>query len=128
MVEDNRPSGINPADRRSEERILVSVPVEITTVDGGGCLHTERTFIEDVSSLGCRFSVRGTVQQGDTVAVMPMGPHGKNIPGEKPRLFEIMWIAPKANGLTVGARLLQGEKLANAKFPADLSVAKQHVE
>jgi PilZ domain-containing protein len=101
--------------RRAERRILVHVPVEVTEVDGEGRAFTERTFIEDVSDFGCRFSTRGLVQQGDTITVKLLGPDGNNLPGEEPRLFEIMWTARKERGTTVGARLLQGEKLDKIK-------------
>ena len=94
--------------RRAERRILVHVPVEVTEVDGEGRSFTERTFIEDVSDFGCRFSTRGLVQQGDTVAVKLLGPHGNSLPDEEPRLFEIMWVARKERGTTVGARLAPG--------------------
>jgi hypothetical protein len=103
--------------RRAERRILVNVPVEVTEINGEGRHITERTFIEDVSDFGCRFSTRGQVQQGDTVSVKPIGPNGRALPGEEPHLYEIMWVARKEHSSTVGARLLQGEKLANIKFP-----------
>ncbi len=105
--------------RREERRILVHAPVEVTEIHGEGHHFTERTFIEDVSDFGCRFSARGPVQQGDTVAVKILGPRGNNLPGEEPRLYEIMWVARKERSSTVGARLLQGEKLANIKFPPE---------
>jgi hypothetical protein len=104
-------------ERRSERRILVNVAVEVTELDSEGHPFTEHTFIEDVSDLGCRFSTRGPVRQGDTVAVKILGPNGANLPDEQPRYYEIMWVAPKKQGATVGARLIQGEKLANLKFP-----------
>jgi hypothetical protein len=77
----------------------------------------DRTFIEDVSDFGCRFTTRGPVKQGDTVAVKILGSYGNNLPDEEARLYEIMWVTPRGRSFTVGARLLQGEKLANAKFP-----------
>jgi hypothetical protein len=39
-----------------------------------------------------------------------------------------MWIATKDHGFTVGARLLQGEKLANAKFPPEKGRQKTRSE
>ncbi|HXP78482.1 MAG TPA: PilZ domain-containing protein [Verrucomicrobiae bacterium] len=101
--------------RRAERRILVHVPVEVTEVDGKGNPFTERTFIEDVSDFGCRFSTRGPVQQGDTVSVKVLGSGGKTLPDEEPRLYEVMWVARKEHGTTVGARLFHGEKLTDIK-------------
>ena len=105
--------------RRAERRILVHVPVEVTEVDGEGHAFTERTFIEDVSDFGCRFSTRGPVQKGDTVAVKILGSNGKALPDEESRFYEIMWVAPNSHGFTVGARLHQGEKLASVMHPPE---------
>jgi hypothetical protein len=105
--------------RRTERRILVHVPVEVTEVDGKGNPFTERTFIEDVSDFGCRFSTRGPVQQGDTVSVKVLGPGGKTLPDEEPRHYEVMWVARKEHGTTVGARLLQDKKLNDIKSLPD---------
>jgi len=101
--------------RRAEPRILVHVPVEVTKVGGEGQPFTERTFIEDVSDFGCRFSIRVPVQQGDKVTVKPMGPGGNSLRDEEPRLFEVMWVARNDRTFTVGVRLVQGEKLTNVK-------------
>lgn len=115
MSEEKSTSNLHLIEHRVEKRILVHVPVEVTEIDSEGRQITERTFIEDVSDFGCRFSTRGPVQQGDTVSVKLLGPSGRNLPGEEPRLFEIMWVARKERCYTVGARRLQGEKLTNVK-------------
>lgn len=117
MSEEKASSNLFLVERREARRMLVNVPVEITKLDSGGHPITERTFIEDVSDFGCRFSTRGPVKQGDTVAVKILGPYGNNLPDEKPRLYEIMWVAPREHSASVGARVLEGEKLANTKFP-----------
>jgi hypothetical protein len=126
VPEEKSASNLNTIERRVDKRILVHVPVEVTELDGEGHQITERTFIEDVSDFGCRFSTRGPVQQGDTISVKVLGPGGKNLPDEEPRLFEIMWVARKERSFTVGARLLQGEKLANVKFPPENGEQKHH--
>ena len=120
VPEDNSNSKLFAIERRSEaRRILVHIPVEVAEIDGDGHHITERTYIEDVSDFGCRFSAHGPVQQGDTIALKIIGPQGDNLPDEEPRLYEIMWIARKAYGSTVGARLRQGEKPANIRFPLE---------
>lgn len=105
--------------RKEERRIVMHVPDEVTKKDSEGHQITERTYIEDVSDFGCRFTARGPVQKGDTIALKIIGPHGNNLPDEEPRLYEIMWVAQKEHGTTVGARLVQGEKLSNAEFAAE---------
>jgi hypothetical protein len=101
--------------RRAERRILVNVAVEITLVKGEGGKFSERTFIEDVSDLGCRFTTRGPAQQGDTVSLKLVGPGGKILPDEESRLYQIMWVAPNKHSSTVGARLIKGETLVSAQ-------------
>jgi hypothetical protein len=119
VFEEESTSTLHLIEHRAEKRVLVNVPVEVTEIDGEGQPVTERTVIEDVSDFGCRFSTRGPVKQGDTVAVKLLGNNGNTLPDEGPRLYEIMWVAPKQNGSTVGARVLQGEKLASTKFPPE---------
>jgi hypothetical protein len=96
-------------EQRAEKRVLVNVPVEVTEIDGEGRPVTERTYIEDVSDFGCRFSTRGPIKQGDIVSVKVLGRYGNNLQSEVVRLYEVMWVALKDHGSTVGARLLQGE-------------------
>jgi hypothetical protein len=116
VPEEKSNSGVFLVDRRrAEPRILVHVPVEVTKAGGEGPSFLERTFIEDVSDFGCRFSIRVPVQQGDKVTVKPMGPDGDRLRGEEPSLYEVMWVARNDRTFTVGARLVQGEKLANVK-------------
>jgi hypothetical protein len=118
VSEEKNTSNLHVVEKRIERRILVHVPVLVTEIDREGQPMVDRTFIEDVSDFGCRFTTRGPVKQGDAVAVKILGSYGNNLPDEEARLYEIMWVTPKGRGFTVGARLLQGEKLANAKFPA----------
>jgi hypothetical protein len=128
VSEEKSTSNLQGIEKRTEKRILVHVPVELTEIKHDGHQVTERTFIEDVSDFGCRFSTRGAVHQGDTVAVKILGPSGYNLPHEESRLYEILWVAPKEHGFTVGARVLQGEKLANVKFPSQNGGQKHDVK
>jgi hypothetical protein len=106
------PAGI---DRRAETRLRVNIPVEITWMGAAGQYITERTFIEDVSDFGCRFSTKETVKQGDTVSVQLFSTNGKFAATEAPKVFKVMWVSRKPHGMTVGARLLEAEKADNAK-------------
>lgn len=112
MSEEKSASNLHVIERRVDRRILVHVPVQVTEVDAIGQQITERTYIEDVSDFGCRFSIRLPVKNGETIAVKILGRHGDDLPEEDARLYEVMWVAPKDRGFSVGARLLQGEKLA----------------
>jgi hypothetical protein len=124
VLDEKSTATLHLIEHGAEKRILVNVPVEVTEINGDGQPVTERTLIEDVSDFGCRFSTRWAVKQGDTVSVKVLGRYRNNFHYGAPRLYEIMWVAPKDHGYTVGARLLQGEKLASAKFPPENGVRK----
>ena len=124
MPEEKSNSNTSLADRRrADKRIPVNVAVEVTQMDAAGHTVTERTFIEDVSDFGCRFSTRGKIVQGATVSVRLLSPNGRPLADEEPRIYEVMWVARKERSYTAGARLRQGEKL-----PADSLVSPNETQ
>lgn len=114
--------------RRTERRELVNVSVEVTFETGEGNQVTERTFIEDVSDLGCRFTTRAPARQGDTVSIRFVGPAGKRMPDEEARHYKIMWVAPHGRGSTVGARLVTGEKPVEVETVKAASTEAHHAK
>jgi hypothetical protein len=113
---EKQPHETFPPERRRDARIIVNVPVEITRIDETGHEITERTFVEDVSDFGCRFSIRGTVKKGDTVAIRLLAQDGKSLSDDPVKHFEVMWAAHRASRLIVGARICRGEKLGKARL------------
>jgi hypothetical protein len=113
---ENKPDQTIQPERRRDARIVVNVPVEITKIDETGLEITERTFVEDVSDFGCRFSIRGTVKKGDIVGIRLLAQDGRSLPDELAKLFEVMWVAPKASILVVGARICRGETFDKARL------------
>lgn len=111
METENKPIETSQRERRTDSRIVVNVPVEITTIYHKGDAITERTFIEDVSDYGCRFTLRGAIRKGDTVSVHLLDQDGNALMNEPARIFEVMWIARANSVVVVGARSLGGEKL-----------------
>jgi len=122
--QDAQPAAVYDHKRR-EDRLPVNIPVEITGIDRAGHLFTERTLVENVTEIGCRFNTRTQMQCGEIVAVKPLEPGKKSMTHEQLQLFEIVWAAHHRAGCTVGARKLQGEKLANAKFPPLIASPKR---
>lgn len=112
--------------RKTEQRVLVNVPVEVIFETGEGNRVTERTFIEDVSDLGCRFTTRAPAHQGDTVSLRFVGPTDRRMPNEEARHYKIMWVAPHGRGSTVGARLVTGEKPAEVEAVQAASTETHH--
>ena len=112
--------------RKTEQRVLVNVPVEVIFETGEGNRVTERTFIEDVSDLGCRFTTRAPAHQGDTVSLRFVGPTDRRMPNEEARHYKIMWVAPHGRGSTVGARLVTAEKPAEVEAVQAASTETHH--
>lgn len=110
------PAGI---DRRNEIRLRVDIPIEVTWTGAEGRQITERTFVEDVSDFGCRFSTRKSMKQGDTVSVQLLSRNGKFVSSDKPKAFTIMWISRKLTGMTVGARLQGTDQIASTKAASE---------
>ena len=104
-------------NQRIEERILVNLAVELTRFDSDGNILVEQTKIEDVTSVGCRFTTQVEFHRGDIVSIQPLVVGQKCFSQVQPQLFEIMWAAPLGRRWTAGARKLEGEKLAGAIFP-----------
>src|SRR5258708_10850690 len=99
--------------RRAEERITVDLLVEITRYDTEGNMLLERTRIEDVTSVGCRFRTQAELQRGGIVSVKALGRGENSRADEQPQLYEVMWAAPQGTRWTAGPRKPAGAKLAN---------------
>jgi len=111
-------------ERRADKRFFLHSPVEITGVDDAGLQFAERSRLEDVGDLGCRFSMRNVVQPGEILGVEPLGPDGENLPGEYSRLFVVIWVKCRGDCLMVGARCLLEGELSDAGFHANSSTSK----
>jgi hypothetical protein len=112
------------SERRAYRRFSLHSHVEINGVDESGLQFTERVRVEDVSDLGCRFSIRGAVHEGSILGVEPLGPEGEELLDEFPRLFIVIWVKRKGGRLTVGARSLRAEELSDADFQSTYSFSK----
>jgi hypothetical protein len=109
---------LNPTEnRRTEERLLVNLAVELTRYDSEGTALIEQTKIEDVTSIGCRFTTHAEFHRGDIVSIRPLGSGQKSLAGSEPQLFEVMWASCLGGRWSAGAKRLEGEKLASIKFP-----------
>jgi hypothetical protein len=113
-------------ERRAYQRFLLHSPIEITGVAARGLQFVERAYVEDVSDLGCRFTLRSPVEQGGILGIEPLGPEGEKLEDDFPRLFVIIWVKPKGDRIVVGARcLLEGEltDVCSDKTSSDLNIA-----
>lgn len=111
-------------DRRAYKRLFLHSQVEITGVDESGLQFAEQARVEDVSELGCRFSIRGAVHEGSILGVEPLGSEGEKLSDEFPRLFVVVWVKRKGDRLAVGARSLRQEERSDAGFHSNFSASK----
>jgi hypothetical protein len=111
-------------ERRADKCFLLHSPVEITGVDNSGLQVAERSRLEDVGDLGCRFSMRTVVHEGDILGIEPLGPDGENFQDEYSRLFAVVWVKRGGDRLMVGARSLREDELTDAGFLMNCSTAK----
>jgi hypothetical protein len=111
-------------ERRAYRRFFLNSQVEIIGVDKSGLQFAERARVEDVSDLGCRFTIRGAVHEGSILGVEPLGPVGENLSDEFPRLFVVIWAKRKGDRLAVGARSLREDELADAGVHSNYSASK----
>jgi hypothetical protein len=91
-------------NQRGEERISVNLPVEISWKDSKGNNLTERTIIEDVTSVGCRFRLQVELHPGEVVSILPLGPGLNSMAGEEKMQFKVMWAAHEGIHWSTGAR------------------------
>ena len=106
-----------PAEKRNEQRLAVDVPVEIITYDLEGNMFTERTRIEDITKMGCRFRANAQLQRGDIVLVRPLAASATRLNEGELELYEVRWTSPERGGWTTGTLKLEPEDLANRVFP-----------
>ena len=123
MEFDDAPVEISPADRRTDRRLLVNAPVEVSNIDRGPQI-TEKMSIEDIGDSGCRFSMRGQVQAGDRIVIQLLGQNGVRLEDAPTKFFEVMWVERGTETSAVGARILLGEKLTRCKLALESGAAK----
>jgi hypothetical protein len=111
-------------ERRAYRRFFLNSQVEIIGVDKSGLQFAERARVEDVSDLGCRFTIRGAVHEGSILGVEALGPEAENLSDEFPRLFVVIWVKRKGNRLMVGARSLREDELSDAGIHANCSASE----
>ena len=107
----------SPENRRREERLLVDLPVELTRLDPDGTARIEQTQIEDVTSIGCRFTTQVEFHRGDIISIRPLASGQKSFAKVEPQPFEVMWASKFGGRWTTGAKKLEGEKFESAKIP-----------
>ena len=111
-------------DRRTDHRLLLHSQVEITGVDDAGLQFVESSRLEDVSDLGCRFSIQNAVHRGSILGIEPLGPDGESSRDEYSRLFVVIWVKRESDRLMVGARSLLEDELSGVDIATNGSTSE----
>jgi hypothetical protein len=104
-------------DRRSERRILLSCPIEVSGFNNKGEFFTERTTTADISESGCRFQVKAQVETGAILALKLISRHNSETLPKRPFLYEVARVTPERDGWTLGVVKLQPESIWCVLFP-----------
>jgi hypothetical protein len=104
------------SERRRDPRFFVNAPVEITNLDCGVDGAAEQAIIENIGDLGCRFSMRGPVREGDAVAIQLLAQDGVSHLDEAVKFFRVIWVARGPEISMVGAQIMELEKIAACKL------------
>jgi hypothetical protein len=101
-------------ERRTESRLILHAQVEISGISDSGEQFAERSSLEDVSALGCRFSIKNALQSRVVLGIEPLGERGEKLADEFPHLFVVLWVKPNGDRLTVGARSFTEKELTDS--------------
>jgi PilZ domain-containing protein len=107
------------AGRRENERLVLHSPVKIAAIDGSAKQFYESAHLEDVSDIGCRFSLRHLLQPGAIVALKPLGQASEDSSAESWRSFVVIWVRPASPRSTAGMRCLLEHELRDSGAPVE---------
>lgn len=104
-------------DRRREDRIPLSLTIEVCGFDCSLRFFTERTETFNVSDSGCQFRLRMEVARESVVAIRVIHQSGGEELSSKSALFRIVRVHQESQALLVGAQKLQPHSLWNIGVP-----------
>ncbi len=104
-------------DRRSESRLPLSVPIEVTGFGTDARFFRELTTTIDISESGCCFRLLREVPRGGIVAIKVMLKEYAKDNFARPFLYQIARAVEDQNHWLVGAAKLQPESIWLVAFP-----------
>lgn len=104
-------------DRRSESRLLLSIPIEVTGFGTDARFFQELTTTVDISESGCCFRLQHDVPRGAVVAIKVMLKEYAKDHFARPFLYQVARAVEGLNCWLVGAAKLQPESIWLVAFP-----------
>ena len=105
-----------PVNRRSEPRVALRFPIEVSGFERAGKYFIERTSCLDVGEMSCAFTLRAAVAIDSVVAIRSFHWQNNNVLESRPVLFQIVRLEEGEQGRVVATIRL----LPRAKACADL--------
>lgn len=104
-------------DRRSESRLPLSIPIEVTGFGADARFFQELTTTVDISESGCCFRLQREVPRGGIVAIKVMLKEYAKDNLARPFLYQIARAVAETKSWVVGASKLQPESIWLVAFP-----------
>jgi hypothetical protein len=98
-------------DRRQEDRVPLSLTIEVCGFDCDLRFFTERTKTWNVSNSGCQFRLHTEVAPETVVAIRVIHQSGGDELNSKSALFRIVRVRPEYPAISIGAQKLQPHSL-----------------
>jgi hypothetical protein len=98
-------------DRRQEDRVPLSLMIEVCGFDCDLRFFTERTKTWNVSDSGCQFRLHTEVAPETVVAIRVIHQSGGDELNSKSALFRIVRVRPEYPAISIGAQKLQPHSL-----------------
>lgn len=104
-------------DRRLENRVALSIRIEVTGFDLERKFFTETTHTIDISKSGCGFLLKRRLARGGILVIKILAADGPQPAGPRSFLYQVARSTPEASRWITGAAKLQPESLWSAVFP-----------
>jgi hypothetical protein len=104
-------------DRRREDRVPLTLAIEVCGFDSSLHFFTERTETFNVSDSGCQFRLRMVVAQEAVVAIRVIDQGCSSELASKSALFRVVRVRQEPQAILVGAQKLQPHNLWNLEIP-----------
>jgi hypothetical protein len=109
MVKEQEPE-CGPPNRRSEPRVALSFPIEVSGFNRSGKYFTEGTSCFDVGEASCAFTLDAEIAADSVVSIRSFHWQNSSVMESRPLLFQVVRLEKREQGWVVAAIRLQPEK------------------
>lgn len=100
-------SALAQFERRSEPRLLLRFPIEVSGLDRSRKFFTEQTSSANVAEFSCAFVLHADVEQDSVVAIRSFHWQNSSVMESQPVLFQVARVEEQVEGRIVATVRLQ---------------------